>query len=259
MIRNTIVLILLFGNALYAQEAVNLRVGGGMNYTKYYYEDLEDEHINIPDISIKEGPGVYIDANIEFRLNKYVQFESGLSYQRFVMPVTIFGGSESELGSKSTLEANFKQTNNLFYVPLGGSLVLPYKKSEFLLGLRLFVGFSNLDKEGTWDYYGTNVRLQPDSTTTSENFHYTYTDNDIGGVVNPTLKTQFHFAYQYKLNDKWNIYAKIMAGKGELSKKYGLNYWQYSGQVGVVYKLIDYNEKRKTMEEREQERLPFPH
>ena len=101
MIRNTIVLILLFGNALYAQEAVNLRVGGGMNYTKYYYEDLEDELINIPDISINQGPGVYIDANIEFRLNKYVQFESGLSYQRFVMPVTIFGDNPKKNASLS--------------------------------------------------------------------------------------------------------------------------------------------------------------
>ena len=258
MIRKIFVFVFLFGNMLLAQEAVNLKLGGGISYTNYFYEPLDYERDFPPEINIEEATGVNFDANVEFRLSKYVQFESGLSYQRFVMNFTFFNQSQNDLGGYSTLEAYVKQTNNLLYIPIGGSFVLPYKKSEFLVGVRFFVGFSKIDKEGTWDYYGKRVTLQPDSTITSEDFNLTYKDNEIGGVLNPRLSTQFHFTYQYRVSNKWQVYAKAAAGKGELSRNYGLNYWQYSGQVGIVYKLIDYKEKRKTMDEREQKRLPFP-
>ena len=71
------------------------------------------------------------------------------------------------------------------------------------------------------------------------------------------IKVKYHIAYQHSISDKWQVYAKVMAGTGTINQNYAYDFWQYSGQVGIVYKLIDYKDLKKRQQE-EQEKDPFP-
>jgi hypothetical protein len=243
---------------LFSQESVLLRFGGGFLANQYFSSSEEFNNCSgYADIEISPDLGSVFEANIEFRIHKNFQFESGLIYQNYRFDYTYFREGSICFGMQSTSDGNVSQVNNLWMIPLGGSVVLPVKNGEFLLGARIFQTFSSTKKRGTWRYYGRENIVVSDSGITFDAFDDSYVDDEIADFLDPNLQVQYHMAYQHNIADKWQVYAKVMAGTGTVNKSYGYSFWQYSGQVGVVYKLIDYKDLKKRQQE-EQEKTPFP-
>ena len=243
---------------LFSQESVLLRFGGGVLSNHYYSSSDEvDPCSGYADVEITQDLGAVFDANIEFRIHKNFQFETGFTYQNFKFDYTYFRKSPVCQGFQSTSDGTVSQKNSVLMIPIGGSIVLPVKNGEFLLGARIFQTFSSTKKKGTWHYYGRENIIVSDSGITFDAFEETYRDDEISDVLNPKLKVQYHIAYQHSISDKWQVYAKVMAGTGTINQNYAYDFWQYSGQVGIVYKLIDYKDLKKRQQE-EQEKDPFP-